>query len=397
MSIGSMSQKPIVWPAKIHHVPKELFVREDIFEEEMRRIFYGPEWIPVAHAGEIPNKGDFKTYSIGQVPLLITRDDDDQVHVFINACSHRGTQVETAAAGNKKNFQCPYHRWVFNPRGELIGIPSREEDYSPGFRKENYPLTKPRVEIFHGLIFVTLSPDTPPLASFLTGLSERLLGVMGGDGRIRLLGYQKYQIKANWKTYADNDGYHAPLLHTAFRLLNWQGGKAKRFINHRGDRSTDSELSLPKSVPQLKDPSLIDFKGSALSKGSIMVRLFPMFSAIKHLDSIHLRFNNPVAVDRTELTFAYFYHEDDTEEMITHRIRQSSNLLGPCGMISMEDAAVFHRLQIGANSPGMAVFQKGVISDHELPAEFSQNDESANIPVWMYYRQVMGFETEQTE
>lgn len=394
MKIGELSDDPIIWPAKIHHVPKEIFSREDIFKEEMRRIFHGPEWIPIAHAGEIPEKGDFKTCSIGHVPLLVNRDHDGEIHVYFNTCSHRGTQVETAASGNKKQFECPYHRWVFDSKGQLIGYPSKDDAYSPGFSREKYPLAKPRMEIFHGLIFVTLSPDTPPLSSILAGLEERLLGVMGGDGRIKLLGYHKYNIEANWKTYVDNDGYHAPLLHTAFRMLNWQGGKARRFINHRGDRCMDSELSLPKTVSMLKDQSLIQFRGTDTSRGSIMVRLFPMFSAIKHLDSINLRFNNPISVNRTELTFAYFYHEDDDEDMINHRVRQASNLLGPCGMISMEDAAVFHRLQIGTQSPGMAVFQKGITDEYVLPTEFNQNDEAANIPIWQYYIRVMGFERE---
>ena len=60
-------EKPIVWPAKANHVPKDIFVREDVFEEELRRIFYGDEWLMVAHEAEIPNKGDFKTVKVGRV------------------------------------------------------------------------------------------------------------------------------------------------------------------------------------------------------------------------------------------------------------------------------------------------------------------------------------------
>ena len=39
------------------------------------------------------------------------------------------------------------------------------------------------------------------------------------EGRLSLLGYQRVVYNANWKTYFDNDFYHAPLLHTGFRLL----------------------------------------------------------------------------------------------------------------------------------------------------------------------------------
>jgi anthranilate 1,2-dioxygenase large subunit len=36
--------QPISWPAKFNHVPKEVFVRQDVYDEEIKRIFYGPAW-----------------------------------------------------------------------------------------------------------------------------------------------------------------------------------------------------------------------------------------------------------------------------------------------------------------------------------------------------------------
>ena len=75
----AVSEHPVVWPASYNEVPKEVFVRADIFDEELRRIFYGAEWHPVAHEGELPNPGDFKTFLIGRVPLLITRAADGEI------------------------------------------------------------------------------------------------------------------------------------------------------------------------------------------------------------------------------------------------------------------------------------------------------------------------------
>ncbi len=387
--------QPIRWPAQVNRVPKEIFVRADVFEEELRRIFYGKEWHPVAHAGEIPHKGDFKTFTLGRVPLLITRDAEDRINVMFNACSHRGTQVETAACGNKQQFECPYHRWVFSASGELIGCPAKPGDFPADFARRNYPLARPRAAVVSGLIMVTFSADTPPIDVYLDGMQDHIADVLGGDGRLRLLGYQKVVFKANWKTYRDNDSYHAPLLHAAFRMLNWHGGKGKPFANDRGHRGTVSELSLPKSTTVLKDPSLIEYRGGDLKKGSVIMHFFPLVSAIRHLDSITIRFANALSVNETEVHYAYFAHEDDDEEMIRHRVRQSSNLLGPCGMVSMEDAAVFHRAHIGSNTPGEAIFQKGLKDEFVMPTEFSQNDETSNLPGWEHYRKVMGFAKER--
>jgi hypothetical protein len=60
-------------------------------------------------------------------------------------------------------------------------------------------------------------------------------------------------------------------------------------------------------------------------------------------------------------------------------------------MVSMEDAAVFHRLHIGSGTPGNAIFQKGVTDEYVMPTVFGQSDESSNLPGWEYYRTVMGF------
>ena len=80
------------------------------------------------------------------------------------------------------------------------------------------------------------------------------------------------------------------------------------------------------------------------------------------------------------------------EELLRHRLRQSSNLLGPSGMVSLEDASIFNRVFAGSFTPGNAIFQKGVKEFRKLPAtELEQNEESGNLARWEYYRTVMDF------
>src|SRR3546814_20222432 len=102
-------------------------------------MFQGEEWHPVCHESEIPERGDFKTFRLAGIPLLIARGDDGIVRAFFNACSHRGNQLETAPMGNKQEFECPYHRWLFSTRGDLVGCPNQRE-FVPGFNRSDYPL-----------------------------------------------------------------------------------------------------------------------------------------------------------------------------------------------------------------------------------------------------------------
>ena len=77
--------------------------------------------------------------------------------------------------------------------------------------------------------------------------------VLAGDGRLKLLGYQKVRYAVNWKAYNDNDGFHAPLLHTGFRLLNWQGGQGAQFMTPNGHISIEAQLKPIQSSGFLKD------------------------------------------------------------------------------------------------------------------------------------------------
>ena len=383
-------QDLVVFPERKNAVPKRLYEDADIYELELERLFYGPYWHPVAHTGEIPEPGDYKTTMLGELPILVTHQQNGEIGVFHNACAHRGTLLVTEFMGKGTEFQCPYHRWLFDNGGRLMGCPG-EDQFPDYFRKEDYGLRPIRTQSFCGLIFATLSDATPPLDEQLGEIREHLSAAMGGDGRLKLLGYQKITYSANWKTYRDQDGYHPPLLHTAFQLLNWQGGKGECVVMDNGNLSLRSELAHVKNRDFLKDPTLLDFKGVDPKAGSYVVAPSLLSLNTKHLDMLNIRFGMPRGPLHTEVHWAYFSHVDDDEEMVRHRLRQSSNLLGPSGLVSIEDAAVFNRIQsaIGAGWDD-AYFMKGVREDLD-PHKSGQNDESANQIWWEWYRKAMGF------
>ncbi|MEC9341122.1 MAG: aromatic ring-hydroxylating dioxygenase subunit alpha [Pseudomonadota bacterium] len=380
-----------VWPANLNEIPKEIWEREDVYQLELERIYYGPFWHVVAHTAEIPNPGDYKTFFLGERPIIVARGDDGQVRVFYNACTHRATLLETSAMGNKSEFECPYHRWLFNNRGELVGCPA-EEDYTVDFQKGDFNLLQIRTAEYAGVIFATASDETPDLDTFLGESKPYIDKILGKDGDLELLGYQKVLYNSNWKAYFDNDGFHAPLLHKAFRMLNWQGGKGRQFATGPGHIVFVSQLTVPSNPEFLKDPSIVSFKGTDPNEGSVLVALMPITGIIKHLDMINIRFAFPAGLYGTEVHYASFARKDDDPEMARHRMRQGANLIGPSGLVSMEDAAIFSRIQQGSRTPGYAIFQKGVKDKRNVWHDYKQNDETGNLPKWEVYREVMGFQ-----
>ena len=123
----------------------------------------------------------------------------------------------------------------------------------------------------------------------------------------------------------------------------------------------------------------------------MVITLFTLATVLAHLDVITVRYAFPRSPHETEVHYAYFNHADDDADMIRHRVRQASNLLGPSGMISLEDGVVFNRLHEGSKTLGNVRFQRGVGGPMVPPCLIEQNDESGNLVKWERYRRIMGF------
>ena len=375
------------WPEAANAIPRDIFHRDDIYEEELARIFHGPVWHPVVHDAEIPEPHDYKTITLGERPLLLTRGEDGQVRCFINACTHRGVMLVPGYRGSAPNHECPYHRWTFDSAGKLVVCPG-EDDFIAGFSKNDFGLMAVRLESCWGLHFATLDDSAVPLASFLEGMEEIIRRILGGDGRLQLLGYQKVMFDCNWKAYFDQDGWHAPMLHAAFRMLNWTGGKGELLGTRYGHRNAHYEIVPNQGNGVLKDPSVIAYRHHPEDGGQLAI-LFPATNMNKQMDTMTVRYVIPLGPDRTEVHYAYFAHADDDPETFRHRVRQSSNMLGPSGFITLEDGAVFNRIQKSTRTPGNNFMIKGMRLDADPYLDSQQNDELQSVVFWNAYREVM--------
>lgn len=95
-----------------------------VFQAELDNIFY-KTWIYVGHESELAQPGDFKSTLIGLQPVIATRSQHGDIHVFFNSCRHRGAILCREERGNTRVCNCPYHGWSYRPSGELVGVPGR--------------------------------------------------------------------------------------------------------------------------------------------------------------------------------------------------------------------------------------------------------------------------------
>ena len=63
--------------------------------------------------------------------MIVSRDENGEIHVLINRCAHRGPTVCQQEYGNANFFRCEYHGWVYGNDGSLAGV-SLRRGFGPG-------------------------------------------------------------------------------------------------------------------------------------------------------------------------------------------------------------------------------------------------------------------------
>jgi len=194
---------------------RRIFVDQEIYEEEMEKIF-GRAWLMVAHESLVSNPNDYFLSYMGEDPVIVTRDENNKLHVMLNMCRHRGNKVVRGDDGNAKNFMCTYHGWTFGSDGCLNHIPGEAEAYYSELDKENLGLVEARVAVYAGIIFACWDKEAPSLEDYLGDARWYLDTVFNRrDGGMIAYGPQKWIEPCNWKTPVDNcsDNYHVPISH----------------------------------------------------------------------------------------------------------------------------------------------------------------------------------------
>ncbi len=198
-----------------------VYTESAIYEAEIEQIFHRG-WVYIGHSSEIPEPGDFRVRPIGRQSAIMVRDDAGRVRVLMNRCSHRANAVCQVERGNARLFRCAYHGWTYHNDGVLAGV-TYQDRYDESFHKEEFGLRKvPRMEIYRGFIFSSMSPVGITLDEHLGQAVTDQLDLfidLSPEGELDVTaGVHKYGYHANWKFQIENgmDGYHPNFVHQTF-------------------------------------------------------------------------------------------------------------------------------------------------------------------------------------
>lgn len=388
-------------------VRTDIYTDEEIFEDERQNIF-AKSWVYVGHESEVPHPGDYRTAYIGRQPIIISRGRDNGIHLLFNTCRHRGNTVCREERGHADSFRCPYHGWTYDGTGALIAL-SEGEGYA-GLRTQTMGLVKvPRVAVYRGLIFASLSAGGEGLEAYLGEIRKYvdLWVERSPTGVVRLLAPHKFSYPGNWKLQADNghDSYHGRYVHeSAMKTLESSIGRSsldeKRTAVHgRGNvrsfarghgllERPGGRGELPAEMLRHYQNMLTEAYGAERADLITMVRHAFIFPNLYLMDD-NIRVIHPISVDRT-FVYSYFAAlEGVPEEFNSSRLKNLQWRLGQTGFFATDDLEMFAGCQSGMQASRVTWlnFSRGLHREVTHPTGEKVGPSSDEAPQRSLYRE----------
>ena len=313
-------------------------------------------WILAGRSADVKEPGDWLSFEGHGETIVVTRQPDGSLAAFHNVCQHRGPAIVGELKGCKaRRFTCPYHGWVYDTTGKLVGVPERE-DFSEEHLKD---VRAPQVaaDEWGGWVWINLlGPDkAPPLSE---GLTPEIMADLGAFKMEDMILHEvvEWDVPVSYKAIVDgfNEIYHvAELHHSPPEFIKACRKAAFHVVN-------DNYMCfVPR--PENMDKWAEDYDHHKYAICHYVV--FP--NTVFNCNPEHIQVFNPIplGVDRTRfLCWQLIYpgDMDDPEyaEYFTRMQKHWDVLKGVVG----EDIDIYRQLERTKKSSG---YKRHILSDHE--------------------------------
>jgi len=308
-------------------LPARLYGDTDAYARERAAVF-GHAWLFLGHEAEAANPGDWIAADIAGHRLFAVRGKDGGLRAFHNVCRHRaGPLVQGERGTCAGELTCAYHGWRYTLDGRLrsaVGFGPAE-----GFDPREFGLFGLKLEIWRGLLFVSMAEVTVPFDAFIAPL-ERLVAERGLSIPSPAL-RRSHRIGCDWKVYAENylESYHISAVHPA---LTQELGTDYR-VTVQGD------LVIQESVQSGDGP-----------QAGLWGWLWPNLAVNIYRDGAMIERMVPEGPGRTRLD--YLFLRDDGPDALKDALEASDRL-------TAEDAAICEAVQANLTA---GAYHTGVLS-----------------------------------
>ncbi|MDQ3016938.1 MAG: aromatic ring-hydroxylating dioxygenase subunit alpha [Bacteroidota bacterium] len=331
------NQKFFVHPdiAKAETIHTDAYLSQDVFEKFKSSIFKD-SWQFIGDTDMITNQGDIYPLILlpGYLnePLLLTRDQDDNVHCLSNVCTHRGNLIAEEPC-NMRNLQCRYHGRRFDLDGKFVFMPEfREVEDFPTERDDlhNLPLYQ-----WGKWLFTSLGNSVP--SKYFNEMMERLYWLPIQDFHFRNDLSKDYEVEANWALYCENylEGFHIPFIHGSLNdVIDYKTYSTELF------QYSNLQLGIAKDDEDCFDlpPSSVDYGKKV---GGYYFWIFPNMMFNFYPWGLSINMVKPLSVSRTRISFlSYVWNESKLDQ------GAGSDLF----RVELEDEEVVQAVQQGVRS-----------------------------------------------
>jgi len=324
------------------HNPVASYLDEEQWRTE-HSVLFREQPIVVAMTAQVPSPGDWVTFDLPNLPVLVVRGEDGVARAFVNACRHRGVAVCQEPSGHGRKLVCPFHAWTYDTTGALDVIPDAEAvtDVDPA------ELGLVELPASEALGFVWLKPPGSDVAQHLgEPLALELAGLELADHhhfRSTIL-----EVECNWKLMYDTflEFYHGVYAHksTLAHLM-------QRNLVHFDQMGEHWRMAAAKkSVATLADTPESDW--DVLAHVVVSYDIFPNLAVNLHGDhtAVYRIVPDPVRADRCLWHFTMLTPEPVTSEKAIGYFAKNFDYIVATGREDMAMASSTQRgLTSGAN------------------------------------------------
>jgi phenylpropionate dioxygenase-like ring-hydroxylating dioxygenase large terminal subunit len=313
-------------------------------------------WILAGRSADVKEPGDWLSFEGHGETIVVTRQPDGSLAAFHNVCQHRGPAIVSELKGCKaRRFTCPYHGWVYDTTGKLVGVPERE-DFSEEHLKD---VRAPQVaaDEWGGWVWINLlGPDKAP--SLMEGLTSEIAADLGAYKMEDMILHEvvEWDVPVSYKAIVDgfNEIYHvAELHHSPPEFIKACRKAAFHVVN-------DNYMCfVPR--PENMDKWAEDYDHHKYAICHYVV--FP--NTVFNCNPEHIQVFNPIplGVDRTRfLCWQLIYPGDMNDPEYKTYYDRTMRLWDGLKVVVGEDIAIYEQLARTKNSSG---YKQHILSERE--------------------------------
>ena len=322
--------------SKAETLPASFYRDKEVFENIKEKIFLKTwQWIGDKNLVKLPQS----IYPLVLLdnyltePLVIVRNEKDEINCFTNVCTHRGNLV-ALHPGKVKKLTCMYHGRRFSLDGAFEHMPEFED--ADDFPRPCDHLHKFPLEKWGPLLFVGLNPEFQ-FSKVIDKMKERIGFLPLDEFSLDTSISKDFLVHANWALYCDNylEGFHVPFVHEGLnKMLDYGSYKTEIYEHCNLQIGYTNEATEVFDLPE----GHVDYGKNV---AAYYYWVFPNMMFNFYPWGLSLNIVKPIDINRTKVSFISYVYDP------TKLNKGAGNDLDK---VEREDEFVVENVQKGVNS-----------------------------------------------